>query len=77
MGPDIFPVRKRRDTHLKRDARYVSEGFVHVQYFLSQSSGIADQQCPVGPRTASNCARVVGGRPRSLPILVNLCAYPG
>jgi len=32
---------------------------------------------PVGPRTASNFARVVGGQPRSLPISVNVCAYPG
>jgi len=31
----------------------------------------------VGPRRASNCARVAGGQPRSFPIFVNVCAYPG
>jgi hypothetical protein len=44
--------------------------------FSATVSASPMSSAPVGPRTASNCARVVGGQPRSLPISVNVCAYP-
>ena len=37
-------MRERRDAHLERDARDAAEGFVHVQYFLRDSFGVADQE---------------------------------
>ena len=37
-------MRQRRDTHLECDARDAAEGIIHVQYFLRDSLGVADQQ---------------------------------
>jgi hypothetical protein len=41
--------------------------------FSTTVSASPISKAPVGPRTASNCARVAGGQPRSLPISVNVC----
>jgi hypothetical protein len=41
-------MRKRRDAHLERNARETTEDIVHVEYFLRDSPGVADQECTCG-----------------------------
>jgi hypothetical protein len=53
-----------------------STSFTYIIFSVTVSASPINN-APVGPRTASNCARVAGGQPRSLPISVNVCAYPG
>src|ERR1700676_3675358 len=37
-------MRQRRDAHLEGNARDAAERIIHVQYFLRDSLGVADQQ---------------------------------
>ena len=47
-GPQHLLVRERRDTHLEGDARDAAEHFVHVEDFLRNGLGIADEQSACG-----------------------------
>src|SRR5579862_5625507 len=37
-------MRKRRNAHLERDARKAAQGFIHVEHFLRDRFGVANQQ---------------------------------
>src|ERR1039457_3863950 len=43
-GPQHLLMRKRRDTHLERDARDAAEDFIRIEYLFRNGLGIADQE---------------------------------
>ena len=43
-----LPMRERRDAHLECNSRDAPEGIIHVQYFLRDRFGVADQQRTCG-----------------------------
>ena len=42
-GSQHLLMRKRRDTHLERDARDAAENFIHIQYLFRNGFGVADK----------------------------------
>src|SRR5258706_4716546 len=67
-GSQHLLMRKRRDTHLERDASDAAEDFIHVEYFFSDSLGITNQQ---RPRGSAHCIELCSGRWRPAAFLAD------
>src|SRR3984893_3301619 len=61
-GVQHFLVRKRRDTHLERDARDAAENFIHIKNLFRYRLGVADQQRAGGSALGIELT-ACGGRP--------------
>jgi hypothetical protein len=65
------------ETPIWKVKQEAAEDFIHVQYFLRDRFGVADQQRAGGSAQGVKLRPSRRGQPRSLPIFVNVCAYPG